>query len=235
MTGGPVLAADGIRRRFAGVTAVDDFSLSLPQGEIHGLIGPNGAGKTTVFNLLTGLLRPSAGRISLLGRDVSRWSADRRARAGLGRVFQRTQLFATLNVAEHLALVDPAGRGQTWLEALGLQGFRSALPAELPHGIARKVELAAVLATGSPVLLLDEPAAGLTEEERQDLALLLRAAREQGRTLLVVEHDLEWTLSLVDRLTVLEGGRTIASGDPGAVARDARVRVAYLGEEGAPS
>ncbi len=233
MSASPALEADGLVRRFAGVTAVEGFSLRIARGEIHGLIGPNGAGKTTVFNLLTGLLRPSAGRISLLGRDVSARSADARARAGLGRVFQRTQLFATLTISEHLALVDPAARGGQWVEAFGLGGWLASFPMALPHGVARKVELALALAKGSPVLLLDEPAAGLTEVERRDLSHLLRAARDDARTLLVVEHDLEWTLSLVDRLSVLDGGRTIAAGQPQEVVRDPKVRLAYLGEEGA--
>lgn len=226
-----VLEAQGLARRFAGVTAVHDFDLALERGAIHGLIGPNGAGKTTVFNLLTGLVRPSSGRILLEGRDVSRHPADRRARLGIGRVFQRTQLFATLTVREHLELVDPRGVGDRWVQAFGLGPWLALQPGALPHGVARKVEIAAALAAGSPVLLLDEPAAGLTEDERRDLGTLLRAARQDGRTLLVVEHDLEWTLRLVDRLTVLDNGRAIADGEPAAVAAAPAVRRAYLGAE----
>ncbi len=231
MSAQPVLEARGLSRHFHGVIAVDAVDLRLEQGTVHGLIGPNGAGKTTLFNLLTGLVRPTRGRVLLEGRDITAWSPDRRARSGLGRVFQRTQLFATLPVREHLRLVDPRTGGQAWIEPFGLGPWLDRLPATLPHGVARKVELASALAASGQVLLLDEPAAGLTEEERQDLGGLLRLALTQGRTLLVVEHDLEWVVDLADRLTVLDFGKVIAQGPPREVAASPAVRLAYLGEE----
>ena len=231
MTSLPMLEARGVTRRFQGVIAVDGVDLRLERGTIHGLIGPNGAGKTTLFNLLTGLVRPSAGRVMLEGRDITAWTAARRARNGLGRVFQRTQLFVTLPVRDHLRLVDPRSAGQSWIEAFGLGPWLDHLPPALPHGVARKVELASALAASAPVLLLDEPAAGLTEEERHELGRLLHLALEQGRTLLVVEHDLEWVVDLADRLTVLDFGKVIAEGPPHEVAASPAVRLAYLGEE----
>ena len=231
MSAQPMLEARGISRHFRGVIAVDDVSLRLERGTIHGLIGPNGAGKTTLFNLLTGLVRPTRGRVLLAGRDITGWSAARRARAGLGRVFQRTQLFATLPVQEHLKLVDPRTAGRAWVEVFALGPWLHHLPATLPHGVARKVELASALAAGASILLLDEPAAGLTEDERQDLGRLLQLAQAQGRTLLIVEHDLEWVVDLADRLTVLDFGKVIADGPPHEVAASPAVRLAYLGEE----
>ena len=231
MSAQPVLEARGLSRHFHSVIAVDAVDLRLEQGTAHGLIGPNGAGKTTLFNLLTGLVRPTRGRVLLQGRDITAWSPASRARAGLGRVFQRTQLFATLPVREHLRLVDPRTGGRSWIEPFGLGPWLERLPATLPHGVARKVELASALAASGQVLLLDEPAAGLTEEERQDLGRLLRLALSQGRTLLVVEHDLEWVVNLADRLTVLDFGKVIAEGPPREVAASSAVRRAYLGEE----
>ncbi len=231
MNSGPVLEARGVSRHFHGVVAVEGVDLRLERGTIHGLIGPNGAGKTTLFNLLTGLVLPSSGTVLFDGHDITRWSAARRAGRGLGRVFQRTQLFQTLSVREHLRLVDPQHLGGNWIEAFGLGPWLDQKPATLPHGVARKVELCSALAARASVLLLDEPAAGLTEEERQELGRLLRLALEQGRTLLLVEHDLEWVVDLVDRLTVLDFGRVIAEGTPHEVAASPSVRLAYLGEE----
>jgi len=231
MTSQSVLEARGVSRHFRGVVAVDGVDLRLERGTIHGLIGPNGAGKTTLFNLLTGLVLPSKGTILLEGHDITRWSAARRARAGLGRVFQRTQLFATLSVREHLRLVDPSQMVGTWIDAFALGAWLDHLPRTLPHGVARKVELACALAANASVLLLDEPAAGLTEEERQDLGRLMQLALRQGRTLLLVEHDLEWVVDLADRLTVLDFGKVIAEGAPRDVAASPSVRLAYLGEE----
>ena len=231
MSSGPVLEAKGVSRHFHGVVAVDGVDLRLERGTIHGLIGPNGAGKTTLFNLLTGLLLPSRGTVLLDGRDITRWSPSRRARQGLGRVFQRTQLFATLSVRDHLRLVSPGDGGGAWIEAFGLEPWLEHLPGTLPHGVARKVELASALAADAQVLLLDEPAAGLTEEERQELGQLLRLALDEGRTLLLVEHDLEWVVDLAHRLTVLDFGKVIADGAPREVAASTAVRLAYLGEE----
>ncbi len=226
-----MLEAQGVSRHFRGVVAVDGVDLRLERGTIHGLIGPNGAGKTTLFNLLTGLVLPSSGRVLFGGHDITRWSAARRAQRGLGRVFQRTQLFPTLSVRDHLQLVDPQRAGGDWIDAFGLGPWLDHLPGTLPHGVARKVELASALAARASVLLLDEPAAGLTEEERRELGRLLQLALAQGRTLLLVEHDLEWVVDLADRLTVLDFGKVIAEGTPREVAASPAVRLAYLGEE----
>jgi len=217
---------------FQGVRAVDGVDLVVNAGEIHGLIGPNGAGKTTVFNLITGLVRPDRGRIWFQGHDMTYWPPYRRAQAGITRVFQLTQLFRTLTIREHLELTGGLNRAVRWIDTWDLGGWLSRRPPELPHGVARHVELMLALSTPSRLVLLDEPAAGLTMQERERLGQVLKEFLAiEDHTVMVVEHDLAWTLGLVTRLTVLDRGRVIAHGDPQTVANSDAVRKAYLGEE----
>lgn len=226
------LQAIRLTKRFAGLVAVQAVDLNVRLGSIHGLIGPNGAGKTTVFNLLSGLLRPTSGNIYLFGEDVTGLTAYRRARRGLGRLFQVPQLFPSLTVEQHLQLVASSVRIEhiSWVERLGLAQWLPYLPPALPFGIRRKVELALVVLTEPQVLLLDEPAAGLGVAEKAELKGWLRElSRRQGKTILLVEHDMEWTLDVVDHLTVMAGGRIIADGEPGTVCALSAVQEAYLG------
>ncbi|MEV4509309.1 branched-chain amino acid ABC transporter permease/ATP-binding protein [Dactylosporangium sp. NPDC049525] len=245
------LHVSGLRVQFGGVVAVDDVSLDLVPGEVHGLIGPNGAGKTTVIDALTGFVRPARGTIRLDDTSIGPWSARRRARAGVARSFQSLELFADLSVRENLAVACDDGsarRYATDLVAPGrIQLTPSALaavrefrleddldrrPGELAFGKRRLVAIARAVAADPRVLLLDEPAAGLSDEEARELGTLIRTlARDWDMSILLVEHNVDLVLSTCDRVTVLEAGAVLARGTPQDVARDPRVISAYLGRE----
>jgi branched-chain amino acid transport system permease protein len=249
---GPLLSIDRFARRFGGVTAVAGVSLTVDRGEIVGLIGPNGSGKTTLINLITGLERPDHGRLHLLGRDLTGRPAHALARAGLARSFQTVTLPPDATALE--AVVDARieaeeaglaaalfifGRDRrrrraeahamACLERLGTAGLARRRCADLPPGLGRRVELARALARQPVLLLLDEPAVGLTEAEQQDLARILRTLAAEGMGVLVVEHNMPFLLPLADRVICLDEGRVIAAGPPDAVRRDAGVLAAYLG------
>ena len=245
-----VLETVGLHRRFGGLTATADVSLKLERGARHALIGPNGAGKTTLINLLTGVLRPSAGRILLDGRDVTMMPRHRRARAGLSRTFQVNQLFPGMTSLEtvHLAIVERERRGGHWWRSAGSDsalvdeaeallarfGLRSVMtePAGiLPYGFQRLLEIAVALAARPTVLLLDEPAAGVPESER-DRVLALVAELPREVSVLLVEHDMDLVFSFAERISVLVAGAILTEGTPSEVAADERVRAAYLGEDG---
>jgi ABC-type branched-subunit amino acid transport system ATPase component/MFS family permease len=252
---GPVLQAQGLSVSFGGVRAVRDVDLAVRPGEIVGLIGANGAGKTTLFDLLSGFLEPTAGRVRLGERDVTGWSPDARARAGLGRSFQDARLFGSLTVAENLAVSlerhlpfrsylapavglpdsraveeDVAWSVADLLELLGLQAFRDKQVRELSTGSRRIVDLGMALAHDPTVLLLDEPSAGIAQRETEALGPLLRRLRDEtGCALLVIEHDMPLLSSLCDRLVALEQGAVIAEGTPEQVLADERVVRSYLG------
>ncbi len=250
-----VLAAEGLTRRFGGVVAVDGVSLAVGAGELHAVIGPNGAGKSTLFHLLSGHLRPDAGRVLFQGRPIDRLRPAARARLGIAITFQTTRLFTGMTVLEN-AMVGghtrarhdftaallrlPAHRREeaelrqhalAALERVGLAG-EAGRPAEtLPLGQQRALQVARALCGEPRVLLLDEPAAGLRAAERQALAELLRALRQQGRAMLLVEHDVAFVTALADTVTVLDRGRVIAEGPPAAISGDPGVIAAYLGRE----
>jgi branched-chain amino acid transport system ATP-binding protein len=252
---GPVLEARDVTVRFGGLTALADVSLTVPQQSIVGLVGPNGAGKTTLFGVLSGILNPTAGHVFLHGHEVTRASTQERARAGLARTFQRTELFADLTVREHLVLAYRArhARPRLWadligrttgdraaentrveelLGVLGLTPVAERLARALPLGTGRLVEVGRALATDPLVILLDEPSSGLDVHETEQLAATLRRARgEQGVALVLVEHDLDLVLGLSDVVNVLDFGINIATGTPSEVRADPRVRAAYIGEE----
>ncbi|GAA1037935.1 branched-chain amino acid ABC transporter permease/ATP-binding protein [Virgisporangium ochraceum] len=245
------LRVSDLRVQFGGVVAVDDVSLDLVPGEVHGLIGPNGAGKTTVIDALTGFVRPTRGTIRLDDVAIGPWSARRRARAGLARSFQSLELFADLSVRENLAVACDDGGGRRYLSDLVAPGrirltppalaaireFRleddlDRKPGELAFGKRRLVAIARAVAADPRVLLLDEPAAGLNGDEARELGTLIRTlARDWDMGVLLVEHNVDLVLSTCDRVTVLEAGAVLARGTPREVARDPRVVSAYLGRE----
>lgn len=232
------LTVEGLRKSFGGVVAVDGVSLNLRPGTITGLIGPNGSGKSTVINLLSGLERPDAGRVQLGGRDVTGARADRLARAGLARSFQAAALPAGAGVLEAVAAArfafdSDAAMAQAhacWaLDRLGVGELAGHSCDGLPAALRRRVELARALVRRPAVLLLDEPAAGLTDGEKAELATLLRELAGEGMAILLVEHDMGFLLPLAGRVLCLDRGRVIYDGPAGGVRRNPAVATAYLG------
>ncbi len=243
----PVLATHGLTRVFGGLVAVRDVSISLRQGELHAVIGPNGAGKTTLVNMLSGEIRPTAGRIELMGREVAGEPAWRMTGLGVGRSFQRTNIFATLTVLENVRLavqavgtpprrlLRNASRETILIEgaerALGRVGLAEAGPriaGALSHGEQRQLEIAMALASEPKVLLLDEPLAGMGPEESQRLTALLKdLAREHA--LLLIEHDMDFVFAVADWMTVMAEGTVLAEGRPEAIRANTAVQDAYLG------
>jgi branched-chain amino acid transport system ATP-binding protein len=248
-----LLDAIDITKRFSGITALDAVSMSVDDGESVGLIGPNGAGKTTFFNCLLGLLRPDRGSVQFGGRDITRQPVYRRARAGIGRTFQRIELFAGMTVRDHLLVAERSrlGTGRFWrdvlnlaapsaneraradatLELLALRDVADAPIEALSLGRGRLVEVGRALMTEAKLLLLDEPSSGLDAAETAALAATLRAVQaERGTAVLLVEHDVEFVRSFSDRLYVLDFGTLIAAGPTAEVLGSDEVRRAYLGE-----
>ena len=222
-----VLQAERIGIAFGGVKAASAVSLRAEAGSITSLIGPNGAGKTTVLNMLSGFYRPDAGAIRIGAEEVQGRAAWRVARAGIARTYQTTQLFGSMTVAENLAI---AGGGEALLSFVNYRGDLDVPAADLPHVDKRLVEIARALATKPSVLLLDEPAAGLSKQDKQTLATLLRRIADSGIAVVLVEHDMDVVMGISDTVVVLDAGVVIASGAPAEVQRDPAVRKAYLGE-----
>jgi branched-chain amino acid transport system ATP-binding protein len=241
-----VLATRGLTRRFGGLVAVGDVSLALNRGELHAVIGPNGAGKTTLVSLLAGELRPSAGHILLDGADISNVPSHKRTRLGIGRSFQRTNIFPTLSALENVRLaaqavaqsrrwLKPAARetqlierAQAALARVGLDAVMSRIAAHLSHGEQRQLEIAMTLACEPKVLLLDEPLAGMGPEESQRLTGLLKGlAREHA--ILLIEHDMDFVFAVADWMTVMAEGRVLAEGTPDTIRANTAVQDAYLG------
>jgi branched-chain amino acid transport system ATP-binding protein len=243
----PVLRLEGLSRRFGGLVAVDGVSLMLGPRRRLAVIGPNGAGKTTLFRLIAGDVPPSQGRIFLFGREVTRLPAHRRARLGLSRTFQVSNLFAGLSVLDNVRLAAQAGEPSRWrllgpvrsgdpaglaameaLERAGVAARADDRVSELSHGEQRQLELALALATSPRLLLLDEPAAGLSAGERSRLRELLGSLPD-SLPLLLIEHDMTLALSLTDEVLCLHNGRPIAHGPPDRVRGDPTVQAVYLG------
>jgi branched-chain amino acid transport system ATP-binding protein len=237
-------------KNFGGITATDHVDFTLAKGARHALIGPNGAGKTTFVNLLTGVLRPSSGKVELKGEDITAVSREARVGRGLARTFQINQLFATMTPVEMIALVtsERLGRGRQPLRALDKDKELVAETAEilarfklddimderistLPYGKQRQIEIAAAFAAKPSVLLLDEPAAGVPEAERRELMATV-AGLPEDVSVLLIEHDMDLVFRFATRITVLVNGRLLADGTPAEIANDPAVRAAYLGEHG---
>jgi ABC-type branched-subunit amino acid transport system ATPase component len=244
-----VLETVGLEKRFGGITAANDVSLKVEKGARHALIGPNGAGKTTVVNLLTGVQRPTAGRILLEGRDITHLDVHERVRLGVARTFQINQLFGDLTPLESLGLAvsERMGSGRDWWRLVGSKGGVVEEVIELierfqlvdvmyertaivPYGKQRLLEVALAIACRPRVLLLDEPAAGVPETERHEI-LAAVAALPADVTVLLIEHDMDLVFSFADRISVLVNGTLFVEGAPAEVARDPRVKAVYLGEE----
>jgi branched-chain amino acid transport system ATP-binding protein len=239
-----LLDARGLAKSFGGVFAVRDVSIDLEEGEIHALIGPNGAGKSTIIGLLHGTLEPDAGSIDFAGRSLVGLGTAARARAGLGRSYQRTAIFKDLTVAEHLGLAARAMERRTFgfwrraapeagelLEAFGLDAFADRPAGALAHGQQRLVELAMVVAARPRAILMDEPFAGLAPDDRPALADRLGLLKHR-HALLLVEHDMDVVFRIADRISVLVAGKVIASGAPELVRADPEVQRAYLKDDG---
>lgn len=231
-----ILEVRGIMMRFGGVMALNAVDMDVPTGQITGLIGPNGAGKTTLFNVINGMLEPSSGTVRLSGVDATRFPPHRRAKLGLARTFQRLELFASLSVRDNVRVAaELAGRRhirravERILSQVGLMEVADRTAGELPTGSARLVEIARALATQPTVLLLDEPASGLGEEETTHLAELLHGLTADGLAILLVEHDVNFIMSVCDSIYVLDLGEIIAHGTPEQIRRHPQVLSAYLG------
>jgi len=237
-----VLAAQRVGKRFGGLAAVSDVSLTVEPGSITGLIGPNGAGKTTLFAMAAGFLPPTSGRILLEGRDVTDEPPHARARRGLARTFQIVQPFAGLSVAENIAVgaylrharrADALARATQIARRLGLGAELDKPAASLTIAGRKRLELARALATEPKLLLLDEVLAGLTPSEIRDVIPMLRAIRDEGVTLFMIEHVMQAVMDLCEKVYVLAQGRLIAEGLPEAVCADPGVIEAYLGHDAA--
>ena len=247
MTGDALLAVEHVTVSFGGNQVLTDVDLDVRIGEVTGLIGPNGAGKTTLFNVITGMVTPTSGRIRFDGRDVSRLETHQRARLGIARTFQRLELFTDLSIRDNLRVaadirntwsgfgrsrrrINGAAETDRVLGVIGLTDRADANVSTIPTGTARIVELGRALMMQPRVLLLDEPASGQTDEETKSFETLLRRlATEDGLTVLLVEHDMALVMDVCDRIHVLDFGEVIANGTPDTVRADPRVRDAYLG------
>jgi len=245
-----ILALANVSKRFGALTVADAVSFELGEGEALGIIGPNGAGKSTLFNLITGHLQPTAGRVVVDGRDITGVAPFKICGMGLGRSFQRTNIFPKLTVLENVQAAFLIHRGQGpnfWsrserlyradcealLASIGLAGQANTTAGTLSYGNQKQLELGIALASDPKILLLDEPTAGMSASEtHESIALLERIAHERGLTLLFTEHDMAVVFSIAQKIAVLHQGRIIAHGDPATVRADAEVRRVYLGDHG---
>jgi len=248
-----VLATLGLSRRFGGLKAVNEVDLELHRGRLHAVVGPNGAGKTTLINLISGDLPASAGAIRFDGRDITGYSADRRSRIGIGRSYQKTNIFPGFTAFEncrlaaqsrtpralhvfadagaYLPMVEAAMRA---LDAAGLAARAHEVALRLSHGEQRQLEIAMVLATSPQVLLLDEPLAGMGAEEAQRMVELLKKLAPE-HAILLVEHDMDAVFAVADVITVMVNGQVLESGAPSQIRESVEVRRAYLGEDAIPA
>jgi branched-chain amino acid transport system ATP-binding protein len=254
MNATPLLRVSGLAKHFQGLRAVDDVSFDVRRGELLGLIGPNGAGKSTLFNCIAGAIERTSGEVAFDGRSISGLHPGRIARLGIARTYQNLRIFPDITVFDNVsagaigrigasllgALVPPLGRrrdeaiAEATLDALerfDLAAFADQPAGNLAYGQKKLLEIARALSLQPTVLLLDEPAAGLNEAETIELSGRLRRLRDDGLTILLVEHDMPMVMRICDRIVVLESGRKIAEGVPSAIRADAAVRAAYLGDE----
>jgi len=248
-----LLSANKITKRFGGLTAVNEVSVDLKLGQIHAVIGPNGAGKSTLTNLLTGDLPATSGHVSLKGQDITGWTPEKISRNGLGRSYQKTNIFRSFTVWDNVrlsaqsrsqplpfnplawlrnadAMQDVNQRAERAIELAGLHNRRHAIAGAASHGEQRQLEIAMTLATEPQVLLLDEPLAGMGVAEAESMVQLLLRLKS-SHAMMLVEHDIDAIFTLADQLTVMVNGTVIASGLPADVRADAGVQAAYLGED----
>lgn len=243
-----MLRIEGLQKSFGGLHAVKSVSLTVKDSSIHSVIGPNGAGKTTLFNLITGAIRPDAGRVTFREADITGWSPDRLTGLGIVRTFQRTSIFKKLSVVENISVAIRSREKRTFsflnsefrereireeacniLGMVGLGGRENQLAGELAHGLQRALDIAIGLALKPTLVLMDEPLAGMSSGDRDGVAaLIVRLRDELGLTLVVVEHDVGIVMRLSDRITVMQQGAVIADGPPADIRNDAAVRAAYL-------
>ena len=245
----PALSCDGLSVSYDKFRALSDVSLKCLKGKVYGLIGPNGAGKTTLANLLSGLLMPTAGRVYLDGADITERSSTERSRLGIGRSFQLINIFGEMTVFENLRLGAQAAQGdrqsfwrpvgryralhqraEAMLNFVGLEGLRERVAGTLSHGDQRALELGLTLMTDPTVLILDEPLAGVGHQSL-DRAITMVAEAAKGRTVILIEHNIDAVMSLSDEIVVLVAGRILTAGPPEQIRSDVRVREAYLGAE----
>lgn len=246
----PILETHSLRREFGALVAVADVSIAVEPGTLHSIIGPNGAGKTTLFNLLSGTLKPTSGRVMFKGEDITRLPVHRTAHLGIGRSFQITNIFPNLSVFENIRLAAQAlGRDsfQFWRpftafgrylertdEVIDLVGLSSQAnqPARiLPHGAQRKLELGMILAPDPELLLLDEPTAGMASEQVPELIELIQDIQKKGqKTIILVEHNMNVVMNVSDKITVMNYGQVLAEGTPVEISANEAVQTAYLGE-----
>lgn len=252
----PVLEMQNVEKHFGGVHAIDNFSVKIEPGKIHGLIGPNGAGKTTIFNNITGIYAPTAGKILFMGQDITGSAPYKVAQLGIGRTFQNIRLFSNLSVLENVIIASGMDatynlpqaifhakkykerekflneKAMNLLEIVGLQDKAAEKASSLPYGHQRKLEIARAMALNPKLLLLDEPAAGMNAEESLDLVNFVREIKEKfDITVLMIEHHMDVVTNLCDYCTVLNFGKTIAVGTPAEVKSNPEVIRAYLGGE----
>jgi ABC-type branched-subunit amino acid transport system ATPase component len=225
----------GVSKRYGGVQALDDVSLRVEPGQIFSLLGPNGSGKTTLFNVISGFTRATAGQVSVFGERIDRLAPHRIVSAGLARTFQQTMVFGSMTVQENMVVAAGHSRWNSdealssIISGCGLGSLRPQVASSLPYGTQKRLGVAMAVATGARVVLLDEPGAGLSIKDLDDLASLIRFLRSDGLTVMIVDHDMGFVLPLSDRVAVLDVGKVIFDGRPEDVVNDERVISVYLG------
>ncbi|MBI5353632.1 MAG: ABC transporter ATP-binding protein [Chloroflexi bacterium] len=249
MTAEIILETQNLRKQFSGLVAVDNVSIKVRKNSLHAIIGPNGAGKTTFFNLLSGNLEPTSGKVIYKGRDITHQPVHRTIHFGIGRSFQITNIFPNLTVFENIRLASQALGGdnfkfwqasshfkkyeeRTWnvIETVGLKERAQTFARTLPHGDQRKLELGMILAPDPEVLLLDEPTAGMASEQVPELIALIQGIQKEGnKTVMLVEHNMNVVMSVSDAITVMHQGMVLAEGTPAEIAANKEVQTAYLG------